>query len=603
MKPWFAAGGSIGGALLLTEVITEKVKARLALTESEERFRALADNISQFAWIADCTGWVTWYNKRWYDFTGTAPDEMAGWGWSKVHHPDHIDRVVASISEAFRTGSGWEDTFPLRGKDGQYRWFLSRALPIRNEAGKVVRWVGTNTDVTDLREAQERLQRQANLLNQSQDAILVWKIGGVISYWSKGAERLYGWSSSEAVGKSSHELLQTRAALPPHEIEAEIAQKGKWYGELIHTARDGRKIVVASHHVRVRYEDGEYALETNRDVTARKAAEEALRQSEEKFRGIYEHAGTGIAITDLAGQFQSCNPAYSALLGYTEAELRAMNFPDLVHPDDRETNMVDIRRLVADEIPSFEIFNRYISKNGVVIWVHKHVSLLKDASAKPTSIIALVTDMTERKRREDQIDLLLREVNHRAKNMLALVQAIARQTVANDPENFIERFGERVRALSASQDLLVKTKWKGVNLGDLVRSQLAHFQDLIDTRIELKGPSTFISASAAQTIGMALHELGTNAGKYGALFGEQGRVEIDWTLERSESGEDRFVMNWREHEGPPVKAPTITGFGSTVIGRMAKMSLDADVELVYAPDGLVWRLECPAEKVLEANGA
>ena len=603
MKPWLRAGGDIGGALLLTEVITDKVKARLALAESEERFRALADNISQFTWIADCTGWITWYNKRWYEFTGSRPEEMAGWGWTKFHHPDHVDRVVRRVSEAFRTGTDWEDTFPLRGKNGQYRWFLSRALPIRNEAGEVVRWFGTNTDVTDLRTAQENLRHQASLLDQSHDAILVWKIGGVISYWSKGAERLYGWTSAEAIGRSSHELLRTRASISMKEIEAEIAEKGQWHGELIHSARDGREIIVESYHVRVRYGGAEYALETNRDVTDRKKAEECLRASEEKFRGIYENAGTGIAITDLAGRFQSCNPAYSALLGYSEAELRALNFPDLVHPDDRETNMIDIRRLAADEIASFEIFNRYASKDGGIIWVHKHVSLLRDASGKPTSIIALVTDMTGRKRRADQIDLLLREVNHRAKNMLALVQAIARQTVAADPQNFIERFGERVRALSASQDLLVKTKWKGVNLADLVRSQLAHFKDAIDTRIELRGPPVFISASAAQTIGMALHELATNAGKYGALSAGEGRVGIAWNLERPDGSEDRFVMSWREHGGPPVKAPTVTGFGSTVISRMAKMSLDADVELTYPPEGLRWRLECPAGKILEPGVA
>ena len=142
-----------------------------------------------------------------------------------------------------------------------------------------------------------------------------------------------------------------------------------------------------------------------------------------------------------------------------------------------------------------------------------------------------------------------------------------------------------------------------MNLADLVRSQLAHFKDSIDTRIELKGPAAFISASAAQTIGMALHELATNAGKYGALSSDQGHVEIAWALEQPGGGGDRFAMSWREHGGPPVKAPTVTGFGSTVISRVAKMSLDADVELDYAPQGLIWRLECPAERVLEAGVA
>jgi hypothetical protein len=150
---------------------------------------------------------------------------------------------------------------------------------------------------------------------------------------------------------------------------------------------------------------------------------------------------------------------------------------------------------------------------------HRHVSLLKDGAG----IIVLVTNITDQKRHEEHIRLLLREVNHRSKNMLSLVQAVARQTLAARPECFIDRFVERIQALAANQDLLVKNSWKGVDLEELAKSQLAHFKDLIGTRIALKGPSLLISASAAQTIGMALHELATNAGKYGAQsrrFGE-----------------------------------------------------------------------------------
>lgn len=135
-----------------------------ALRESEERFRTLADNMAQLAWMADKTGWIFWYNKRWFDYTGTVLEEMAGWGWQKVHHPDHLDRVVASIQHSWETGEPWEDVFPLRGRDGTYRWFLSRALPIRDAQGAVVRWFGTNTDVTEQRQAREALQQAyANL--------------------------------------------------------------------------------------------------------------------------------------------------------------------------------------------------------------------------------------------------------------------------------------------------------------------------------------------------------------------------------------------------------------------------------------------------------
>ena len=130
-----------------------------ALRESEERFRTLAHNLSQFAWIADSKGWIHWYNQRWYDYTGTTLEEMQGWGWRAVHHPDHVDRVVQRIQHSWDSGEDWEDTFPLRGKDGNYRWFLSRAVPIRSQDGRIIRWFGTNTDITELRDTQEALQR------------------------------------------------------------------------------------------------------------------------------------------------------------------------------------------------------------------------------------------------------------------------------------------------------------------------------------------------------------------------------------------------------------------------------------------------------------
>ncbi len=334
------------------------------------------------------------------------------------------------------------------------------------------------------------------------------------------------------------------------------------------------------------------------DITERKRAEAALRESEERYRGIFQHAATGIAITDLQGRFQSSNPAFAAMLGYSEQELLSLDFQGLVHPDDREENVAAGVRLRAQEIPSFEFFNRYIRKDGKAVWVHKHISLLRDLTGKPTHHVALVTDMSERKRHEEQVNLLMREVNHRAKNMLALVQAIARQTAATNAKSFVENFGERLRALAASQDLLVKAEWKGVDLGELIHSQLEHFSDLIGTRINLSGPPLFISASAAQTIGMALHELATNAGKYGALSAEAGRVDVGWGLKAANTGEERFAISWRESGGPPVAPPVRTGFGSTVVSRMVQLGLDAEVDLEFAVDGLRWRLECPSDKIV-----
>lgn len=148
--------GVVDGILIHAVDVTELVRARQRVEESEQRFRTLADNISQLAWIADGTGRIFWFNQRWYDYTGTTLDEMQGWGWQKVHHPDHVERVVAKIRACFESGELWEDLFPLRGKDGEYRWFLSRAVPVRDAAGKVTRWFGTNTDVTERRQLDQQ---------------------------------------------------------------------------------------------------------------------------------------------------------------------------------------------------------------------------------------------------------------------------------------------------------------------------------------------------------------------------------------------------------------------------------------------------------------
>jgi PAS domain S-box-containing protein len=151
--------------------ITPQKVAEAALRESEERFRMLANNMSQLAWIAEGEGRAVWYNQRWYDYTGTSFEQMEGWGWRKVHHPDHADRVIEGIRRAWENGEDWEDTFPLRGKDGGYRWFLSRALPIRDSSGKVQRWFGTNTDVTELRALESALQRQNEALRRSNEEL------------------------------------------------------------------------------------------------------------------------------------------------------------------------------------------------------------------------------------------------------------------------------------------------------------------------------------------------------------------------------------------------------------------------------------------------
>jgi two-component sensor histidine kinase len=212
--------------------------------------------------------------------------------------------------------------------------------------------------------------------------------------------------------------------------------------------------------------------------------------------------------------------------------------------------------------------------------------------------VCVAQDVTDRKAHEEQIHLLMGEISHRARNMLSLVQAIARQTAAREPEGFIERFTERIQALAANQDLLVRNEWQGVDVEELVRAQLAHFADLVGSRITVHGPKLRLNAAAAQAIGLALHELATNAGKYGALSVDVGCVDVSWRFD-----DGIFATNWIERNGPPVSPPKRQGFGTTVVESMVKQTVGGDVQLDYAPSGLVWRLTCPATNALERGSS
>lgn len=191
--------------------------------------------------------------------------------------------------------------------------------------------------------------------------------------------------------------------------------------------------------------------------------------------------------------------------------------------------------------------------------------------------------------------LSAKEISHRSKNLLNLVQAIALQTMKATPEDFSRRFSERIHSLTLTQDLLVHNANHQISLPELVSSQLGHFSQLIGDRLGIEGPFILLNSRAAQALGMALHELGTNAVKYGALANDSGRIQLKWHLDPSQR---QFEMSWREHGGPPVHQPQRRGFGSSLIADAIKLALKATVTLAYEPTGLCWHISCDATNVL-----
>ncbi len=274
VAPVHNAAGVVVAILSVSRDITAQRSSEANLRKSEEHFRALANNMAQLAWMADPSGHIFWYNERWYDYTGTTFEDMAGWGWQKVHHPEHVDRVVERITRCFESGEVWEDLFPLRGRDGGYRWFLSRAMPVRGADGTVQFWCGTNTDVTDQRHQSQRLRQLARIIDLSHEAILVRELGGGIVLWNRGCEELYGHDKAKATGVSSYDLLRPRLPMERDAFDTHILTEGSWSGELLHVAADGSDVWVDSRQELMRIGGRKLVLETNRDITDRRSADE-----------------------------------------------------------------------------------------------------------------------------------------------------------------------------------------------------------------------------------------------------------------------------------------------------------------------------------------
>jgi PAS domain S-box-containing protein len=329
-------------------------------------------------------------------------------------------------------------------------------------------------------------------------------------------------------------------------------------------------------------------------ITKEVEAKHAVAESEARFRATFERAAVGIAHMTPEGRYVTFNKAMSRILGWPADELFSKSIQELTHPDDLPDERAHCEQLRDGEVDSYSMDKRELRKDGTTVWVRRTVSAVRRSDGSIDYYVSVVEDISARKRAEEQVHLLMREAKHRVMNLLGLVQTIARQTVAAGVKEYIARFTERIQALATNQDLLGSRQAAGADLEELVRAQLAPLADLVGSRIVVRGPKLQLNSAAAEAVGLALHELATNAGKYGALSTDAGCVYVGW---KSEAG--AFMMSWKERNGPPVRPPQRQGFGTTVIDAMARLTLGGDVELDYAPSGLAWRLTCPAANALE----
>lgn len=341
-------------------------------------------------------------------------------------------------------------------------------------------------------------------------------------------------------------------------------------------------------------------------VWERLTAEREIAENVMLLRTVTDHVSVGLVMLDGDRQIKYANPAFSWLLDLT-AELAGRGLFDVLPPAYSNQLAAALERAYAGEIVSLEM-HAMASPAGMApakgmrcLAVVMEPQL--DSAGKVAAVVSVMLDVTESKRAEEHRELLMKEVNHRAKNLLAVVQSVAAQTAGEGrAEDFVARFSNRLSGLSASQDLLVRSEWRGVDAGDLVRSQLSHFAGLIGTRISVLGPPVWLKPSAAQALGMALHELTTNAAKYGALSVPLGSIKIKWQFVEA-AGETQLRMRWSEHGGPPVVPPTRRGFGHNLIVAAVEHALDANVNLNFDPSGLIWQFDAPLEQLTVAKVA
>ncbi|MCK0196032.1 PAS domain-containing protein [Ancylobacter sp. 6x-1] len=229
-------------------------------------------------------------------------------------------------------------------------------------------------------------------------------------------------------------------------------------------------------------------------------------------------------------------------------------------------------------------------------WYDVHIEPLRDLNGATVGLTGAAVDVTDRKENERHLRLLMRELTHRSKNLLAVIQAMARQTArhAGTTDDFVEQFSARLQALARSHDLLVQESWHGASLTEMVRSQLGHHLNKDGSQVTIEGPDLMLKPEAAQNLGLALHELSTNAAKYGALSVPGGHVEIRWEHRPLADG-GGIDLSWVEKGGPPVRAPEGRGFGSLVIERNLSRALDGEVTLDFALDGVACHVVVPQQ--------
>lgn len=499
----------------------------------------------------------------------------------------------------------------IRPSDGQTRWVRVASRIERDSDNRPIRLIGAHFDVTDsklaeqaLRESEERFRIVAN-----NAPIPMWltKLDGERLFANQAYLDFFELSYEEAL------KLDWRGRVHPE--DADRILKAEQLRSLVPGSTSSSNLTLEIRILRVRddwrwiravsqlrfNERGEHVgfIGVAHDITAAKQAEIELRASEERFRLMAENAPVMIWISDQDGKCVHLNQMLRAFWGVAEEHVEEFNWGATLHPEDASSVGKQVAQSLKDH-SDFAMKARYLDAQGRYRVLETRAHPRFSRAGEFIGMIGANVDITEREEAEKARELLVDELNHRVKNTLSIVQGIAHQTFRNnaDPVEARRAFEGRLGALGHAHNLLTHANWENASLEGLAELTL-------DTKgsnagiISLNGPRILLSPKQAVSIAMALHELCTNARKYGALSKEEGQVRLDWS--QTDDAQQQLCIHWHESGGPAVSPPTRRGFGSTLLERTLAHDLEGEVMINFKPEGLVCCISIPLVLLGEAT--
>ena len=424
------------------------------------------------------------------------------------------------------------------------------------------------------------------LLESMTEGVSLSTEDGIIVYTNPAEDEMFGYAPGELIG--AHVSIQNAYADDETQrIVADVIDhlrtRGRWEGEWRNRRKDGTVFVTASRITPVEVGGRTHWLCVQRDVTAQREAEEARRTGERRLRAVLEAAPAALFAVDAAWRLTVFNRAAEAFFELRREDVLGRNVWD-VFPMTGAT-------IIGEHMRSVMATGRAVSFESNSARHPDRIISARIAPKEGGGLALSLEDITARRHAEAHQALLINELNHRVKNTLAVVQGIAQQTFrgASAAPAAQASFEGRLAALSAAHNVLTRESWRSASLREIVEAAAAPFDPALE-RFDIEGPEFRLDPKPAVSLALALHELGTNAMKYGALTSPAGRVSVRWTLEAG-----LLSLIWEEHGGPAVEAPAVRGFGTRMIERVLSAELGGTARIEFRPKGLVCRVDAKLE--------